>query len=242
MTNVQCNGVQAKLDEVRKLQAEADAVSVTGTRIRLGTLLALVVFLGGYLGVCYQKYVEVSSEKNIETLSALARKKFSEPGEEKFYRDQLDGLVKDIQPRVQEVLSQHMKAESPKIVKKLEEQRDILMENLPKTLEKKLHDHFQGFVDSQEKIFEDEMPEVKDPKDREKIRQNLVLAMEPLLKRYYIESLDGEVKKLADTWGKIVPADVPGEGEKPLADELYETLTSFMWSYIQELVKQSDTK
>lgn len=242
MATVQGNGVQSKLDEVKKLQVEADAVAVIGTRIRLGMLLALVIFLGGYLWVCYQKYVEVSSEKNIETISALVRKKFTDPGEEKFYRDHLDSLVKDVQPKVQAVLSDHMKAESPKIMKKLEEQRDILMENLPKALEKKLHDHFQTFVDSQEKILEEEMPEVKDPKDREKIKQNLVMAMEPLLKRYYIESLDSEMKKLAATWGKIVPADVPGEDGKPLADELYETLTSFMWSYIQEMVKQSDTK
>lgn len=242
MSTVQGNAVQAKLDEVKKLQGEADAVAVISTRVRLGMLLALVIFLGGYLWVCYQKYLDLSSEKNIETLTALARKKFTDPGEEKFYRDHLDSLVKDVQPKVQAVLSEHMKTESPKIIKKLEEQRDLLIENLPKALEKKLHDHFQTFVDSQEKILEEELPEVKDPKEREKIKQNLVLAMEPLLKRYYIESLDAEMKKLADTWGKITPADQPGENGKALADELYETLTTFMWTYIQEMVKQSDTK
>lgn len=241
MSTVQSNAVQSKLDEAKKLQGEADAVAVIGTRIRLGALLVLVVFLGGYLWVCYQKYLEVSSEKNMETLSALARKKFTDPSEEKFYRDHLDSLVKDVQPKVQAVLSEHMKTESPKIMKKLEEQRDILIENLPKALEKRLHDHFQAFVNSQEKILEEELPEVKDPKEREKIKENLVLAMEPLLKRYYIESLDAEMKKLADTWGKIIPADVPGENDKPLADELYDTLTSFMWAYIQEVVRNSDT-
>ncbi|MSR30857.1 MAG: hypothetical protein EXR99_05050 [Gemmataceae bacterium] len=231
----------AKVKELERLEADCKNAEAVAGRTRLILLGLVVGFLAFFLWRFYQMGTEFISEKNINQMVELARKKFTE-GEDKFLKNELDSLVKKMEQPVKDEVMKHVKKESPKLVKAFEEQKEILIDKLPKQMEVKIRKHFEEFLDHQEKVLAEELPDVKDPKDREKVKKNLTLAMDPLLKKYYIEGMNTEIKKLNDLWDDFPLAAMPKDKEPSLEDQLYEDLKLFVWEMVQEVLKAQEMK
>jgi hypothetical protein len=100
------------------------------------------------------------------------------------------------------------------------------------TLETKFSDllkaHYHQLLNSQENTLREEFPLIKDPKKYKQMLENFDVAMQKLVKRYYVDEMERQLHQVYETWDSFPPAEAPKPGqdnaETLLTSELFEML------------------
>src|ERR1051326_3673283 len=114
----------------------------------------------------------------------------------------------------------------PKYLDGLEKQRERVAKTLEDNLRDRLDRHYGRLLENQQRNLENEFPQFKDPKQHERMVKNIDLAIQKMVKHYYIDEWEGQFKLLFDTWDSVQPAAVPKDtiAEDLLVGEMIELL------------------
>ena len=146
-----------------------------------------------------------------------------------------DLIMKDVQalvdhsaPVVSKAFYEQAKNDLPAFLKAGQAERDKLVENLQERLTERLKKHHQTLLARHEKLLHEEFPAVKDEKLHVAMMANLQVVVDELVKKYYIEELQSEMKTLYATWDEFPAASPADKGDLPLEDQLVANLLELL--------------
>jgi hypothetical protein len=88
-----------------------------------------------------------------------------------------------------------------------------------------MDEHFNTLLDRHEKILQEELPTAKDPEARQRLRTNLGIVFDRMVKRYYGDEMKDQLIALYDGWDRFPAAPPPtGRDDPPLEDQFIGTL------------------
>lgn len=188
-------------------------------RTRLLILLLLVAFV---CATCFAFYRLATRFQQPEQLQLLRTK-----AEEKL-RDKSDLIVKEAQtlvdnaaPALQTAFMEQFNKDLPTYMQAVGAEREALVENLQKGLQVKLEAHHQQLLERHQALLREEFPAVKDEELHARMMANLQVAVNRLVKKYYIDEVHDQMFALYGLWDEFPMADPAASGELPLADQIY---------------------
>jgi hypothetical protein len=195
--------------------------------VRLGLFLALLVFVVVLGVVVIGKVNALTSEENLKKLADAASRRLEKKKDH--YMKQLEMLVDKVQPPLTKAFMSQAQKDMPLYLKVLDKERKPLLDNLRAKFSDQLDKRYKTVQPRYEKVLAEEFPQSKDPKVRERMVANLDLAMQKLLKKYYVNDLEAEFQHLNDTWDHFPAASAPGKGELPTEEQF----TAALWDLLR---------
>jgi hypothetical protein len=215
--NVPAEQVEALVRESAALAAALRAARV----MRVTLLLGLVLIVAAISWLVYQKYNQLTSEKNIEQLRELAAKHL-ENNQDRYMR-QVRMLVDKVSPPITEAFQTQAKKDTPKYLEQIDKERDPFMNGLQEKLTARLKKHYEGLKPEYAKILAEEFPVAKDKNLHEAILVNTDKAVDRLLTKYYVDDLRDELLVAFHTWDTF-PVAGPAPKDNPLEDQFQAAL------------------
>ena len=108
----------------------------------------------------------------------------------------------------------------PVFMQIIDRERTTLLESLATRMSEKLEDHHHKLLSRHDKLFQEEFPSVQNPEIRDRMMGNTLLALDRLVKKYYVDELKKELQSMDRAWEEFPPADKAGEGDPPLESQL----------------------
>jgi len=221
--------VEVSNEQVEAVLRETAALTAgmkRARRVRLLLLLAVVLFLGGTAWVAYGKANEFTSNKNLNHLADLARRRLEK--KQDYYLKQLEGMVDKLRPPLEKAFSDQASKDAPLYLKAIEKERQPFLDNVQAEFTKRLNKRNAALEPRYIKILREEFPLLKDEKLQARMAENMTPAVEKLLKKYYVEELRDEILMLYNTWDTFPAAADPLKGEPPIEDQLMPALLDLL--------------
>ena len=213
--------VEAVVRETKALMAAQAA----GRRARLLLLLVFIVFVGV---VCYAFLGLGNKLLGPENRDALVK-----AAQERLLKNQgesmkeLQKLIESSSPVLTTAFMTQAKQDLPKYMQGLEKQRDALRSSLEVKLSKKLDERYAETLDRHAKIMKEEFPQYNDEALQARMRENINMALEKLVKKYYVDEMNRHMDALYTTWDNFPAADPPKAGGVSTEDQLVVELTDW---------------
>ena len=137
-------------------------------------------------------------------------------------------LVDDATPVVTSAFSRQTEKDMPRFMQIIDTERAVLLEGLGPRMEEKIEHHHHELLRRHEKLFQEEFPSIKDPDVRDRMMGNISLALDRLVKKYYFEEFQKELKAMDQTWEDFPAADKPTDDEPPLDSQLVGELMDLL--------------
>lgn len=195
-------------------------------RTRFWLFLTLVVFACVTCFAFYRLVARFQEKEQMDVLLRMAQERLVERN---------DVIMKDVQalvdhsaPVVSKAFYEQSKKDLPAFLKAGQSERDKLVEDLQVKLTERLKKHHQELLTRHEKLLREEFPAVKDEKLHVAMMANLQLVVDDLVKKYYIEELQSEMKSLYGTWDEFPAAPAAEKGDLPLEDQLVANLLELL--------------
>lgn len=212
----------ARLDELQRrtegLTAALERSRSTRRMIMLAFLIFVVVALMGFYSLGnriqsaeYQNRLIAELQKSVET------------NQDSFEREATK-LVQGVAPVVQTAFSEQAAKDMPLFMQVIDEQRNAMVDNLTDQMTKKIEGHHHELVRRHDKLFKEEFPAVQNAETRERMVGNACLAMDRLVKKYYVDEFKKELLAMETTWEDFPLADMPAKGEPTLEEQLKGSL------------------
>jgi hypothetical protein len=208
-------------------------------RTRLVVFLVLVAFV---IIVCWAFYSlgnQRLSEENQDRVLQAMQKRLSDKQDS--YLRQVQLLVENTSPKLTQAFYDQSVKDLPTYLKGVEKERDKLAQNLQVKLEQELDDHYNKLLQRHEKLFREAFPSITDEKVHQQMVANTQVAVKRLMKKYYLDEMNSQIKTLYETWDNFPLANSPGKDELPLEEQfkayLYE-LVKYRLSHGNEVVKR----
>jgi hypothetical protein len=221
--NVSAEQIEAVVREATALAAALRAART----VRLALFLALIVVVVGIAWVFYQKYNQVTSDKNIDKVLELAQKSFDQRKER--YRREVEQLLDKVTPPIMAAFQAQATRDMPQYLKRVDKERNEFVNEM----EKKFRDRLDQFYDEKfraryQKVLEREFPAAKNKELHAAILVNTDLAVKRLLKKYYVEDLRDELLMAFHTWDTFPPAGPHQKGDPSYEDQFMGTLLELL--------------
>jgi len=129
-------------------------------------------------------------------------------------------LVEGVTPVVQAAFSEQAAKDMPLFMEAIDQERSVLVENITKQMTNKLEGHHHELLRRHDKLFQEEFPSIQNPETRERMMGNACLALDRLVKKYYVDEFKKELKAMETAWEDFPQADKPAKGEPSLEDQL----------------------
>lgn len=129
-------------------------------------------------------------------------------------------LVDGATPVVTTAFSKQSEKDMPKFMQIIDEERAKLLDSLGQRMAQKMENHHHELLRRHDKLFQEEFPTANDAEVRERMMGNTCLALDRLVKKYYVDEFQKELKAMDRTWEDFPPADKPAAGEPPLDSQL----------------------
>lgn len=207
------------------LEQEVAALKVSvrrASRIRLLLLLAVVVFLAGSIWMFYSLAMELGSQENRNLLAEKARERAAASSDQA--RQHLQALIKHCQPVLIKAFQERAQADMPKYQEALAKEREELARNLETRLRGQLESRYQEASKKYQGILQEEFPELDDPELTVQLYAGITQIMEKLAEKYYSEQLESELQEMSQTWDQLEMAELPGQGDPVLEQQLTASL------------------
>ena len=214
--------VEAVVRETKALMAAQAA----GRRARLLLLLVFIVFVGV---VCYA-FLGLGNKllgpENRDALVKAAQERLLKNQGE--YMKELQKLIESSSPVLTTAFMTQAKQDLPKYMQGLEKQRDALRSSLEAKLSKKVDERYAEMLDRHAKIMKEEFPQYNDEALQARMRENINMALEKLVKKYYVDEMNRHMDALYTTWDNFPAADPPKAGGVSTEDQLVVELTDWV--------------
>jgi hypothetical protein len=231
--HVDTGALSQQIDAVsREATALADAFARARRTRQLLALVVLVLVVVICL-VFYNLGRKLMSQENINALTQKAQERLNKNRDK--YMDQVTTLVKSAGPALGDAFTAQAKKDMPAILDAVEKERQPLMDNLQKQLEKKLQAHYDHVLASYRSMLEQEFPAIKDSKQHDRMMANLKVAIDKLIQKYYVKEMNDQLVKLFDELDRFPSAEKPKKGDLPLEDQF----TANLWQlFISKLTSK----
>ena len=208
----------SRLDE---LQRRHDAFSAALDRARRTRRLIMIAFLAFVVIAGWRFYALANTIRSGDYQDRLINElgKAVTANQNDFARE-AEKLVKDITPVVSQALSEQSKKDLPLFMQVIDEERQTVMTGLPKRLSDRVEKHHRELLRRHEKLIQTEFPAVQDSEVRDRMMGNVCLALDRLVKKYYVDEYKKEFQRMSDAWDAFPRAEVPGVGDPGLDEQL----------------------
>lgn len=216
---------------------ERDAVALTAAlassrRTRLLLLLAVVAFVGITCIAFYRLFSQFIGDEQRAKLQALAEKELHD--RQDYLMKEVQTLVNSSTPIVSAAFAEQAKKDLPGFMRAAGAERDALVQNLQAKLEERLHAHHEKLLARHEKMLHEEFPAVKDDKLHAAMMANLMVAVDKLVRKYYIDEMSSEMQGMYKSWDEFPIAPPRAEGDDPLEDQLVANLMELLKTKLSE--------
>jgi multidrug efflux pump subunit AcrB len=219
---------RALADQVEAILRESAALSAALAKaraVRRVLLLVVVVFVVVVSLVFWRLANTFFGDENKKTLLAAAQQRLEKNQEG--YLKQVQTVVDRTHPKLTQAFFDQAKKDMPEYVRGFDKEKQQLASDLERELQPRLEKRYQEALKSHEKILKEEFPQATD-QTHERMMENLGMAMQKLVKKYYIDELDSQTRTLFDAWETFPPADTPGKNEPSLEDQFLDTMIELL--------------
>jgi hypothetical protein len=219
----------AVAQQVEDVFRESDALAKALARARsirrwLGLLTLVLVLL--IVVVFYRFGRQFIEPEFADKLVKTAQDRFQKNSDQ--YMKEVQLLVDGVSPVLSDAFAQQVKKDMPGYFQAMEKERDQLLEALVPKLEKKIEDHYLKLLEKQDKTLREEFPAINDTQLHERMVKNIDTAMQKLVKKYYADELEAQVKDLRGSWDRFPPAPAPRPGDPTAEDQFIAELLDML--------------
>lgn len=216
----------ARLDELQRRTEGLTAALEQSRSTRRLIVLAFVAFVLVTGWRFYSLRDLLQSEDYQKRLLAEVQKAVER--NQKEFSNEATKLVDGATPVISVAFTEQSKKDMPVFMDIINKQRTLLLENLSKRMEAKVMSHHDKLVRSHEKLFAEEFPTIQNKELRDRMMGNASLALDRLVKKYYVEEFQKEFVSMEKTWEDFPPADKPTGDEPPLESQLVGELMDLL--------------
>lgn len=216
----------ARLDE---LQRRTEGLTAALEKSRSTRRLIIFAFLGFVIVAGWRFYSlgnMIRSEEYQAQLLAEVQKSVAS-NQDSFSRE-AQKLVDGASPIVTTAFSKQAEKDMPVIMQVINKERALLLDDLGQQMARKIENHHHELLRRHDKLFQEEFPTAKDPEVRDRMMGNTCLALDRLVKKYYVDEFQKELKAMDRTWEEFPAADRPAAGDPPLDSQLIGELMDLL--------------
>lgn len=216
----------ARLDE---LQRRTEGLTTALQQSRSTRRLIMLAFLIFVLVASWKFYSLSGMIKSKEYQDKLFEElqKAVATNQDSFSRE-VQKLIDDSTPVVTKAFSEQSQKDMPIFMSIIDTERTKLLEDLTKSMSEKVTEHHEALIRKHEKLFAEEFPSVQDKDVRERMIGNTCLALDRLVKKYYVDEFQKEFQSMEKTWEEFPVADKPTADEPPLESQLVGELMDLL--------------
>lgn len=208
----------ARLDE---LQRRTEGLTAALERSRNTRRLIMLVFLAFVIVAVMGFYSLGNRIQSADYQNRLiAELQKSVASNQDVFSKEAQKLMEGVTPVVQTAFSEQVSKDMPLFMEDIDKQRHVLVENLTDQMTKKIEGHHHELLRRHEKLFKEEFPAVQNADTRERMIGNTCLALDRLVKKYYVDEFKKELQSMETTWESFPVADLPAKGEPSLEEQL----------------------
>lgn len=212
----------ARLDELQRRTEGLTAALDRSRSTRRLIMVAFLVFVVAALMGFYSLGNRIQSAEYQQKLITELQKSVAQ--NQDTFSKEATKLVEGVAPVVQTAFTDQASKDMPLFMKVVDDERTLLVNNLTEQMTKKLEGHHHELVRRHEKLFKDEFPTVQDATVRERMVSNFLLALDRLVKKYYVDEFKRELKAMETAWEDFPQADKPAKDEPSLEEQLKGSL------------------
>jgi vacuolar-type H+-ATPase subunit H len=214
-----------QVEELMRVCASLNRALERARWIRLLLLVATVVFVGVACFMFYSLGAELKSEANLEKLKGLAQERLTKNSDT--YMKEVTALIEHSSPVVTDAFQKQLKKDLPSYLHAAGQERGKFIEEMQTELAKRLDEHYGKVLDRHEKLIKAEFPKISDDEQRN-MMANLHMAVEKLVKKYYVEELRKQLLALYDGWDQFPQSPATAAGEPPLNEQFIGELLELL--------------
>ncbi len=219
-------GLAARVAELEQRAAALTAALERTRRTRRMIVIAFLVFVVFSGQRFYGLARMVQSDAYKQRLVAELQKSVNNNQDD--FSKEAQKLVDGITPVVRTAFVSQAEKDMPLFMQTFDKERETLMTGLPLRLSKRVENHHHDMLRKHEKLIAAEFPSVQDPKVRDLMMNNTCIALDRLVKKYYVDEFEKEFKTMSVSWNDFPPAAAPAKGDPPLTDELLGQLMDLL--------------
>jgi hypothetical protein len=225
---------QPSAAQVEELLRVCEGLQRALARAKLVRQFLMIATLAFIVIVCYMFYTIFKrfAPENMGELQSVAQKKLTENSDE--YMRELQTLADNSRPVVVDAFLKQAKKDMPAYMHAAGQERERFVEEMQDRVSKSLLEHYGKVLDRHQKLLEEEFPLIKDQETHRRMMGNLHLAVEKLVKKYYVEEMRGQILALYDGWDQFPRADVPAKGDPSLEDQFIGGLVEVLRKALAE--------
>lgn len=228
-TSVDQAALASRIQSVKQDVLTVNQLLASARRVRLWIFLVVLVWLGAVLWIFLGMVNRVLSEEFRNELMSEAKGPVED--QTKRLTKEAKTLWDNAQPVLTEAVNKQREKDSERFTSTLEAQQDLLKENMEKRIKEELDKRYKDIVTKHRKLLETEFPVVKDEATHERMIENLSIAMQDLVEKYYFDEFKRQLERLDKTWEDFPMAEPldPKEKDQPsLASQLVAELLELL--------------
>jgi hypothetical protein len=218
-------GLNDQVEAVVRETKALVAAQAAGRRARLLLLLVVIIFVVVVSYAFYDLGKKILGDENLNALAKAGQERLVK--NQDAYMKELQKLIETSSPVLTTAFMTRAKEDLPKYMQGLEKQRDALRSSLEAKLSKKVDDRYAELLDRHDKIMKEEFPQHNDDELQARMRQNINVALEKLVKKYYVDEMNRQIDILYTTWDNFPAADPPKPGGVSTEDQLVVEITDW---------------
>lgn len=216
----------ARLDE---LQRRTEGLTAALDKSRSTRRFVMLAFLAFVVVAIWQFYALGNQLRSVDYQDRLmAELQKSLDSNQASFGAEVKKLVDKVTPVVTTAFSEQSKKDMPIFMKLIDSERTRFMDNLASRMSEKLENHHHELLRRHDKLFQEEFPSVQNPEIRDRMMGNICLALDRLVKKYYVDEFQKELATMDRTWEDFPPADKPLADEPPLESQLVGELMDLL--------------
>ena len=129
-------------------------------------------------------------------------------------------LVESLTPVITTAITEQSQKDAPLFMQAFDIQQARLSTELPEKMVELVQKHHEELVRKHEALFIAELPAAQDPMVRDRMMENVVIALDKLVKKYYADEFKKHFASMSETWNGFPPATLPEKGDFPISEQL----------------------
>jgi hypothetical protein len=195
-------------------------------KVRLALFLVTAVLVAVAVGMFYNLGRQLRSQENLDRLRGIAEARLASNSGR--YMAEVQLLVDHASPVLTDAFYKQSKKDLPSYLHAAGRQRDAFAEEMQARLAQRLDDRYRRALERHGKLWQEEFPLVKDEELHRKMTGNMHVAVERLVKKYYVDEMRGQTVALYDAWDHFPQADPAERGGPSLEDQFIAQLLEML--------------
>jgi len=215
-----------QVDELANLTDALCQASRRTRWINRGLLLLLVIFLVVIVLNFYQLGKERFSEQYVTEVAQIGQQRFNDDRDK--YLGHVERLANKCNPILMKAFNERISKDMPLYMHTADTERTTLANELRDKLTMRLHNLYEERLKAHQDMLMAAYPATKDEKVRERIMDNLQMALDHLLSKYYVDRFQVAVDGVFDAWDHFPVAPAPKKGDMSTSDQFMARLWQWL--------------